>query len=130
MAESQVVNLVKKYLDKNGFYYMVTQGNMYGKGGRPDIIGFADGKGFAIETKGNTGYKVKPNQLMNLIDIARNGGIAVVAYSDFEELFNVSSIKVAVPSSKGALDLMHNEAFNKKLNEINKNRQTVRIEVL
>lgn len=109
---------------------MVTQGNMYGKGGRPDIVGFANGNGFAIETKGNTGYKVKPNQLMNLIDIAKNGGIAVVAYVDFEELFNMETIKVSVPTSKEALDLMHDQDFNTVLDEINHNKRTVRIEVL
>lgn len=77
--EKLVENKIKAQLDKIGAYYHKNFGSSYSGKGIPDIEGVYAGKFFAIEVKRVTGGAPTPTQIRHLIDIARNGGIAMIS---------------------------------------------------
>lgn len=79
MLEKTFQNKVIKYLKEIGAYVINVEGL---KSGYPDIFACFDGKFIGIELKGDSGYKVKPNQLLQLKKIRESGGISfVLTYS-------------------------------------------------
>ena len=84
--EGEVQRQILEYLEARRFYAWRSNtgrrgGVSYGKVGSADILGILpDGRFLAIEVKG-PGGKASIDQLQFLGDIAKNGGVAFVAFS-------------------------------------------------
>lgn len=88
MKEKIVENIVKKYFDEMKEISWLTklQGTGKTKDGRPDFIGCYNGRFIGIETKAWSAHVLDPRQLYAGMEIARAGGIYVVAYADFDSI--------------------------------------------
>jgi hypothetical protein len=84
--EGNVLSDIKQYLSARGIFFFRCNtgrrgGVSFGIKGAPDIVGILPGGRFlAIEVKG-PGGKASIDQLQFLGDIAKNGGVAFVAFS-------------------------------------------------
>ena len=75
--EAKVKKVVTQQLRNLGAYYFYPVTGGYGRSGVPDIIGCYKGKFFGIECKAR-GNKPTPLQQINLDDIEKQNGIALV----------------------------------------------------
>lgn len=94
MRESSLKNaIIKKIIKPNGFYYLKTKGDAYNSG-HPDIITIVNGFFVGLELKSDDVDLINglsDIQKYNLINISRNGGIAVCSnkYQAVERLINI-----------------------------------------
>ena len=72
----KVENEIKKWLDKNGFYYIKTVGGSV-PAGTPDIIACVNGFFIGIEVKRPKGGKVSELQKFKIRQIKNSGGYAL-----------------------------------------------------
>ena len=72
-VKTQVVKVLKEY----GAYYFPPVTGGYGSSGVPDIVACIGGKFLAIECKAGAG-RLTELQKKNLVDIQKQGGIAIV----------------------------------------------------
>lgn len=85
-AEKNFENRIKKYLEKQGCWFVKFFANAYTSSGIPDILVCCNGRFVGIEVKQESG---KPSllQKIHLKNIGLAGGIGVLAYpSGFEKL--------------------------------------------
>ena len=85
-AEKNYENRIKKYLEKNGCWFVKFFANAYTSSGIPDILCSVNGRFVGIEVKQEKG---RPSllQKVHLQNIGKSGGIGVLAYpSGYEEL--------------------------------------------
>lgn len=75
--EAKVKAKVKATLAKHGVYYFMPATHGYGSSGVPDIIVCMRGRFIGVECKANGG-RVTDLQRKNLVQIADNGGIALL----------------------------------------------------
>jgi hypothetical protein len=86
ITEKDILAEIKAYLSARGIFFFRCNtgrrgGVSFGVKGAPDIIGILpDGRFLAIEVKG-PGGKASIEQLQFLGEIAKNGGMAFVAFS-------------------------------------------------
>lgn len=86
ITEKDILAEIKTYLSARGIFFFRCNtgrrgGVSFGIKGAPDIIGILpDGRFLAIEVKG-PGGKASIEQLQFLGEIAKNGGMAFVAFS-------------------------------------------------
>lgn len=81
VAEKNVENKIKKYLDSIGAYYLKVHGSMYQPAGTPDILACVNGRFIGIEVKREKGGVVSELQKSKIRQIKNAGGIAFVARS-------------------------------------------------
>ena len=79
-SEKRIENQIKKWLEKQGYWFMKVHGSMYQKSGVPDIVACVNGTFVGIEVK-RPGGIIAPLQTYNIEQIRKNGGVAFVAYS-------------------------------------------------
>ena len=99
MSEKQIENQIKKYLDSIGAYWFKHHATRYSKAGVPDIIALHKGRFIGIEVKTDTGV-LSELQRRNIVKIATNGGIGIVARS-VEEVKEVMENDQLISVSKG-----------------------------
>lgn len=76
-SEKSFENKIKKYLDKQGAWYVKFFANAYTKKGVPDILACVDGMFYGIEVKAEGG---KPSEIQkyNIQKINESGGVAII----------------------------------------------------
>lgn len=85
-SEKNYENRIKAFLKSKGIYYFKMLGCSATRAGVPDIICCVNGKFVAIEVKAANG-RPTPLQIMNIQEINRCGGMAIIVYpKDFENL--------------------------------------------
>lgn len=80
MKEKAIENKIKKWLEKQGYWWMKVHGDMFQKSGVPDIIACVNGKFVGIEVK-RPGGRVSELQKYHIEKIRAAGGVAFVATS-------------------------------------------------
>lgn len=90
MRESKVDKQIEQDLKSlPNTWYKKIHANVYQQAGVPDFLGCYRGRFFAIEAKAGNGHKLGMMQLFNGYQIAKSGGIFIVAYPDYESLATV-----------------------------------------
>ena len=91
MREKEFEIKVKKYLQKNGCWYLKTWSNGVQREGVPDLLVCCNGYFLGIELKAQTGQPTDL-QLWNIDKIRQAGGIGIVLYpnqyEEFKELIH------------------------------------------
>lgn len=85
-AEKNFENRIKKYLEKNGCWFIKFFANAYTSSGVPDLLVCCNGRFVGIEVKQENG-KSSLLQKVHLLKIKQAGGIGILAYpSGYEDL--------------------------------------------
>ena len=92
-TEKKIENQIKKWLDKQGYWWMKVHGDLFQKSGVPDILACINGRFVGIEVK-RPGGKVSALQDYNIEQIRASGGVAFVATSVDEVRFNLDHFHV------------------------------------
>lgn len=92
-TEKQIENQIKKWLDKQGYWWMKVHGDLFQKSGVPDILACINGRFVGIEVK-RPGGRLSELQKYNIEHIRAAGGVAFVATSVDEVRFNLDRFHV------------------------------------
>ncbi|MER2058002.1 MAG: VRR-NUC domain-containing protein [Niallia sp.] len=92
-TEKKIENQIKKWLEKQGYWWMKVHGDLFQKSGVPDILACINGRFVGIEVK-RPGGKVSALQDYNIEQIRASGGVAFVATSVDEVRFNLDHFHV------------------------------------
>lgn len=75
LPEEIVVQEIEKFIESQGYWYMKTHGDRFGKSGIPDIIVCVNGHFVSFEVKRHSGGVASPLQKYNEQKIKTNNGI-------------------------------------------------------
>lgn len=93
MKEKVIENQIKKWLEKQGYWWMKVHGDMFQKSGVPDILACINGRFVGIEVK-RPGGRLTELQKYNIEKIKAAGGVAFVATSVHEVRINLDRFHV------------------------------------
>lgn len=79
-------NKVKRFLESEGCYFVKYWGGYFTKAGVPDLLICVNGYFLAVELKADNG-KPSQLQLLNIKQIRKAGGKALILYPDDFEMF-------------------------------------------
>lgn len=86
-AEKNFEKKVKKFLDAEGCYYVkYWGGGCFTRSGVPDLLVCVNGHFLGVELKAKTG-KPSQLQLLNIEQIRKAGGRAIILYPDDFDMF-------------------------------------------
>lgn len=91
--EKTIENQIKKWLEKQGYWWMKVHGDLFQKSGIPDILACINGKFVGIEVK-RPGGRLSELQKYNIEKIQAAGGVAFVATSVDEVRVNLDRFHV------------------------------------
>lgn len=78
--ESQIKTDIKRFIEKNGWYWCAVQGGAYSKPGDPDLIACIGGRFVGIEAKTSDGVQ-SPIQKVRQREIEDAGGVYLLVRS-------------------------------------------------
>lgn len=92
ITEKHIESKIRDYLKSEGVWFKKIHGGPYQEPGIPDIIGCCNGRFFAFEVK-RQGGKATPKQALEIREIIKSGGSAVVVTSLEEVIVIIEFLK-------------------------------------